>query len=73
MSIQNRIGKLEKTKKKSNKGEIHVAIIHTCPDDPDYMIIDGERITRKEHERRNAESEAAGNKIIRVGFDLDRI
>ena len=73
MNIKNRIGKLEKTKNANTLDEIHVAIIHTCPDDPDYVIIDGERITRKEHERRNAESEAAGNKIIRVGFDLEKV
>ena len=73
MNIKNRIGKLEKTKNANTLDEIHVAIIHTCPDDPDYVIIDGERMTRKENERRDQALEASGGKIRGVGFDLEKV
>ena len=68
-SLKARLDKLEKTSLAGNPEEIHVVIVHPCPDDPGHVIIDGERMTKKEHERRNQALEAAGETIIFVGIE----
>ena len=73
MSAKSRLMKLEKTKRASNPEQIHVVIVHPCPDDPGYVIIDGERISKIEHERRNQALEASGETIIKVGIDLEKV
>ena len=74
MSVKSRVNKLEKTKKANQPEEIHVVYVNPCPDDPaNFVIVDGERMTKKEHERRNQALEAAGETIIKVGFDLAKV
>ena len=69
MSIKTRLAQLEKTSLAGYSEEIHVVIVHPCPDDPGHVIIEGERMTRQEHERRNQALEAAGETIIFVGVE----
>ncbi|MBT7121901.1 MAG: hypothetical protein HN948_02705 [Clostridia bacterium] len=67
MTIKNRVNKLEKTKQESEEIDIHY--FSTDPDDPRFVIVDGERISKKEYERRNNELEALGVKIILVTYE----
>ena len=66
MSAKSRLMKLEKTKRASNPEQIHVVIVHPCPDDPGHVIIDGERMTRQEHAAKNEAYRKAGGHIIEV-------
>ena len=59
MSIQARVNKLEKTKKKSNKGEIKVCFING-----DNYKIDGVNLTPRAYQEHKAEFEKIDNSLM---------
>ncbi len=64
MNIEARLMKLEKARPQDT--EINVNILFTDPDDPNILIIDGERMTRQEHTAKNEAYRQAGGHIIEV-------
>ena len=68
MSAKSRLMKLEKARPQEDT-EINVNILFTDPDDPNILIIDGERITRQEHTAMNEAYRQAGGHIIEVGLE----
>ena len=72
-SLKARLDKLEKTKLAGNPEEINVTITETDPSDPNVLIVDGERMTRAVYMEGIEAKKAAGEKIILVGFDLEKV
>jgi len=77
MTIKTRLVKLEKQTKGGNE-QITVSLIGEDPNDPAYLIIDPHgpsprRITKAEHEAEIKALRAAGQKVITVGIDPERI
>ena len=76
MTIKQRLTQLEKKKKASDPNEIKISIVYEDPDDPEFYILKPEniRMSKEEHDKQAAESEAAGDLIIvKLGIDLDKV
>ena len=72
MNIKARLDKLEKTKNAGNS-EINVTITERDPNDPNILIVDGTKMTRAVYMEGIEKQRAAGETIILVGFDLEKV
>ena len=73
MNIKARLAKLEKTRLAGNPEQINVTITETDPNDPNILIVDSKRMTRAVYMEGIEAQRAAGETIILVGFDLEKV